>query len=727
MAAPRVRSQAAVFLRTLLGTLPGRAILAGLGLKALVYLAQLATSAPSDPDFVNARDLLTLSALLTLLDTAAGVAIAVGAIYFLFRLFLIARRRLLWRVRRKLILSYVFIGVVPVMLVGAFFMLCGLLLFFNFSSYLVQAELTALDDRARLLATSAALEVQGGIGRDVAAVLDRKLKTLAPELAGASMAVVPVDRPCATASGVATLPARPPAPPSARAGPWTHLAPPTAVPSWIGCDGVSALFAYAAGGDTHVLVRAVAFPDSTAPRYGVIVDLPVEGDAIERLRRQTGVILRSITAVDRRGSSAPPANRPFETTSAPLGWVTFLDYRDWETGETQPLLVSTQVSLSGIYARIVAAQGLIGNRSIGQALLLVLLIVVGGLFLVIEVVALVVGLTLAKSITGSVHELFVGTERVRQGDFTHKIAVTAEDQLGELAQSFNSMTSSIEDLLRVSAEKKRLEEELRIAHEIQMSLLPQGPLLMPGLSVTALCVPAREVGGDYYDFLPIDDGRVGVLVADVSGKGTSAALYMAELKGLMLSLCQIHASPRDLLISANRIISAHLDPRSFITMTYAIVDRRAGTMTYARAGHTPLIHVPGPGAPSRAAQILAPDGLVLGLKIDGAGPLFERLLVEETIPLKEGDLYVFFTDGISEAMNSADDCFGETRLGRVLERHADLPPDQLRERVLREVEAFVGGAPQHDDMTMILLRVDRLPVTTTTTGARTAELAGPVK
>ena len=210
--------------------------------------------------------------------------------------------------------------------------------------------------------------------------------------------------------------------------------------------------------------------------------------------------------------------------------------------------------------------------------------------------ALVAGLALARSITGSVHELFAGTERVRQGDFTHKIAISAKDQLGELAESFNSMTASIEDLLRQAAEKKRLEEELRIAHEIQMSLLPQGPLRMPGLSVTALCVPAREVGGDYYDFLPLDAHRLGVLIADVSGKGTSAALYMAELKGLMLSLSRIHTSPRDLLIEANRIIAEHLDARSFITMTYAVVDLRARTMTYARAGHTPLIYLPGAGA-----------------------------------------------------------------------------------------------------------------------------------
>src|SRR6202163_269297 len=163
--------------------------------------------------------------------------------------------------------------------------------------------------------------------------------------------------------------------------------------------------------------------------------------------------------------------------------------------------------------------------------------------------------------------------------------------------------ASIEDLRRQAAEKKRLEEELRIAHEIQMSLLPQGPLSMPGVSVTALCVPAREVGGDYYDFLPLDDHRVGVLVADVSGKGTSAALYMAELKGLMLSLSRIHSSPRELLIAANRIIAPHLDARSFITMIYAVIDLPARTMTYARAGHTPLIYLPGRPADAHGPRV----------------------------------------------------------------------------------------------------------------------------
>jgi len=704
----------------LLRTLPARAIVAGAAIKVLLFAVRL-----------TGRGVPTLVGVV---DSVAGLAIAGGAAYVLFRLFLLARRRLLWRVRRKLILSYIFIGFVPAILIVAFFVLGALLLFFNFSSYLVQAEVRSLDDQARFLATSAALEIQQGGGRDVPALLTRKRQGVQSEFPGSSLAVVPVDRRCAATGGgtdAAVLPLTRPV----TEGPWSHIDPPTSVPRWIGCEGFSGLLAYSRGEDTYMFVRAVAFPDSPTPGYAVTVDLPIDDPMKEWLRHDTGVDVRSVSAVEVAGATArplqgrpavprgkggaaaatgtPPASGAPGAAAlrgapgGPLSWVTFLDFHDWTSGEPGTLLVSTQLSIQDILSRLLAAQGLVGDRPFGQALLRVLLYVVGGLFLVIEVIALVVGSALARSITGSVHELFTGTERVRQGDFTHKIAITAEDQLGELARSFNSMTASIEDLLRQAAEKKRLEEELRIAHEIQMSLLPQAPLVMPGLSTTALCIPARQVGGDYYDFLPLDDHRVGVLIADVSGKGTSAALYMAQLKGLVLSLSTIHTSPRALLVNANRIIAEHLDARSFITMTYAVVDMRAHTMTYARAGHTPLIHVPGPSASSRQARILAPNGMVLGLKLDH-GEMFERMLEEQTIPLQAGDLYVFFTDGISEAMNAADDCFGEVRLGQLVEDHADLPSDELRERVLRDVEAFVAGTPQHDDMTMILLKVEEL-------------------
>jgi sigma-B regulation protein RsbU (phosphoserine phosphatase) len=706
----------------LLHTMPGRAIVVGLGIK--VAIAIIGVAIGGIPPFF------------AVVDTVAGVAAACGVAYFVFRLIVLAKRRLLWRVRRKLILSYVFIGFVPALLLVAFSLLCGFLLFYSFSSYLVQSRLRALSEQARFLAQSAAIEIQRAGGKDVGGILARRQANAAREYPEASMAVVPVGRVCDT-SGTA-----PPANAEIRfqtSGPWSHVEPPKSLPSWIGCEGFTGVLAYShrhgvdrPAEDSHLMVRSVALLDGSRPGYAVIVDLLVNDAIRQQLRKETGVELKSVTPVpphkedDARplvGRSGDNGGRDLPAPSAGLlsSLTSFIDYHDWTTGASGPMSVTSALSIPELYDRISAAEGSVG-RTLGQGLLIVLF-AIGALFLIIEAMALIAGFALAKSLTGSVHALFVGTERVRQGDFTHKIAVRSEDQLGELALSFNSMTASIEDLLRQAAEKKRLEEELRIAHEIQMSLLPQGPLVMAGLSVTALCVPAREVGGDYYDFLPLDDHRVGVLIADVSGKGTSAALYMAELKGLVLSLSEIHTSPRTMLIALNRIIANHLDARSFITMTYAVVDLRARTITYARAGHTPLIYVPGTcsdGGP-RQVQILVPDGMVVGLKLDN-GEMFEHHLVEETIPLQPGDLYLLFTDGISEAMNGRDDLFGESRLGRLVETHAHLPSEELRERVLREIAAFVGDAPQHDDMTMILLKVDELS-SVATVAAELVEIA----
>jgi serine phosphatase RsbU (regulator of sigma subunit) len=326
----------------------------------------------------------------------------------------------------------------------------------------------------------------------------------------------------------------------------------------------------------------------------------------------------------------------------------------------------------------------------------------GVVFLVVYGVALLLGVLLARSVTASVHALSIGTNRLRQGDFSHPVKVRSRDQLGELGESFNLMAQGIQDLLREQAEKERLEEELRIARQIQMSLLPaQGTVSLPGLRIAALCLPAAEVGGDYYDLLPLSPTRMGVLVADVSGKGTSAALYMAELKGLVLSLSRIYDSPRRLLAEANRILSANMDSRSFITMTYAIVDTAARTMRYARAGHNPIIHL---DARAGRTRVLTPPGLGLGID---RGERFEEILEEAEVELVEGDLFLFFTDGLSEAMNPEAELFGEGRLRKVIEESEGLESDAVKERILEEIRRFVAGAAQHDDMTLVVLKVAR--------------------
>jgi serine phosphatase RsbU (regulator of sigma subunit) len=217
--------------------------------------------------------------------------------------------------------------------------------------------------------------------------------------------------------------------------------------------------------------------------------------------------------------------------------------------------------------------------------------------------------------------------------------------------------------------------------------------------VAALCIPATEVGGDYYDVLPLSATQMGVLVADVSGKGTSAALYMAELKGLVLSLSRIYDSPARLLIEANRILADSMDARTFVTMTYAVVDTATRRMRFARAGHTPLIHFE---AVTGRTHVLTPPGLGLGLD---RGAAFESLLEEMEVALVPGDFFLFYTDGLSEAMNERAQLFGEGRLRRILEQSEGLSSEQLKTRILDDVDRFVGNAAAHDDLTMVVLKV----------------------
>ena len=199
---------------------------------------------------------------------------------------------------------------------------------------------------------------------------------------------------------------------------------------------------------------------------------------------------------------------------------------------------------------------------------------------------------------------------------------------------------------------------------------------------------------------------VGLLIADVAGKGLAAGLYMAQLKVIVQSLARLHHEPKEFLIAVNKVVSANLDGKSFITMLYGVVDVERGEMTFSRAGHCPLIHVPADRPPGlRKARFLTPDGLVVGLQIDD-GTMFDSLLEEQTITLGPGDLVVWFTDGISETMNEAFDCFGEERLAQIVEQYAHLPFDQLRSYVLAELRDFAGAADQHDDMTMIFMKVD---------------------
>lgn len=653
-------------------TLPGRVFLLSSVLLLILIVVRL--FAPL-PEFVELfRKVVRVAWFLSL---AAVVYLVVSR----------SSGRFLWRVRQKLILSYVFLGFVPVLLVVTLALVGGMILYINVAAYMFLESFTDIGGDVQQMAETGAAEISRTPDATLQTIT-RKFLTSAQRYPALSIAVVSI-----------ADPNRPPV----VAGSWKHMpnGPPQQVPIWLRDDprGYRGTIAVPPSGDTTewTLVMRSAVP-TTDQTHLMIVDLPADADVSAAIEGRSKIRMRGVgvprecggTAGDDLASTTPEGGL-FDRA------VAFTDCVDWATGTRNRAAIGLDSPFRRVYSNVVARSGSADSNNTFFTVLVILVMV----FLVIQGAALFFGALLARSITYAVHELFVGTERVQQGDFTHRIRVDSGDQLGDLAGSFNRMSASIEHLLHVQREKQRLDDELRIARDIQKSLLPATPPAFEGMTIADLCEPAREVGGDYYDFFQLGPRQLGVMIADVSGKGTSAALYMAELKGLMLSLSQKERSPRRLLIEANRLLAAHLDNRSFITMTYLVIDLDARTVTCARAGHTPLIAV-SKGCP----EIVTPSGMVLGLRLPGASERFGDVLEEHTRPLHPGDAYVLYTDGITEAMNESGDLFSDEALARVVASQYHLDAAGIRERVVRDVKRFVGEAEPHDDMTMIILKID---------------------
>ncbi|HUF48663.1 MAG TPA: SpoIIE family protein phosphatase [Vicinamibacterales bacterium] len=648
-------------------TLPGRLVLVTGPLLLVLVAVQQFTPLPD---------------LVELFRKVVAGALVVGLLGTLGGLVARGRRRFLWRVRRKLILSYVFLGFVPVVLVLAFSLAGSVVLYTNLAGFQFHDGFRDLVDDVRLVADTSAIDL-AGTGDVSAAALDRRVAGLAGRFPSLSLAVLPLAPEAGAPTDVTPL---------AVAGAWRHQPPVGTVPPWLQVVrrfGGTLLVRANASEELMLVVRATS-PSADGRRL-VVADVPVDSDVIARIDDRKGTRIRELS------TGAGGAGGPLMLTSLFRQTVAYMDYVDWDTNVSDRIEVGLDAPVGALFSRLTTIQAA-GLGPLGN--LIIILIILGVLFLVVQGSALVGGVLLARSITSAVHELFVGTEQVRSGDFTHRIRIESRDQLGDLAESFNKMSGSIEHLLHVQREKQRLDDELRIAREIQQSLLPVAPPIIEGLSIADLCEPAREVGGDYYDFFELGPRQLGVLIADVAGKGTSAALYMAELKGLMLALSHQERSPRQLLIEVNRLLAGHLDNRSFITMTYAVIDLDRGTLTSARAGHTPLLVVSG-----GRSDVITSDGMVLGLRLPGAHTRFQEVLAEHTCPIGPGDVIVLYTDGVTEAMDAGGELFGDAALARVVVAQQDRDAAGIRERVLRDVRAFVGDAAAHDDMTMIILKV----------------------
>jgi sigma-B regulation protein RsbU (phosphoserine phosphatase) len=249
------------------------------------------------------------------------------------------------------------------------------------------------------------------------------------------------------------------------------------------------------------------------------------------------------------------------------------------------------------------------------------------------------------------------------------------------------------------AERDRLQAEFNVARRAQQHMLPDAPPPVPGISISAICHPSKDVGGDLYDFLPLPEGRVGVVVADVSGKGVPASLYMTLTKGLLESVTEHQSDPGEILREVNRHLYSVCQRKTFVTMFLGVLDPGRKSISYARAGHNPtVIH----RASERKTWMLKSPGMGLGLN---SGRIFDQSLKVETIQLERGDKLFFYSDGITEAMNTKKDEYGEERLMSMAERTNGLTAEQSRDAVMTDVAEFLGPVPPQDDQTLVVLHV----------------------
>ncbi|HEY3270415.1 MAG TPA: SpoIIE family protein phosphatase [Geothrix sp.] len=362
---------------------------------------------------------------------------------------------------------------------------------------------------------------------------------------------------------------------------------------------------------------------------------------------------------------------------------------DWSTGRPLVLTATPETNLYALFAGFRSGDHQVLSDGTVKAIVVVALVLMG--LVLAQVVAAVLGLVLAWSLGRAVNDLDGGVKRLSLGDFSARIRPRGRDQVAKLSEAFNDMAARLQTAASEREERLRMEEELRVAREVQMRLLPDlEALRMP--SVRATILPAREVAGDYYDLFPLADGSLAFLILDVSGKGTSAAFYAAETKGVLSALDKEVLSPVEVADRLNGIWCQGHARRLFLTLAYGTFHPRTGRYQFVRAGHPSAFLRRADGRVTR----LHPRGLGVGLS---ATRFKEALEASEGI-LEPGDSLIFYTDGLSEAQAPDDTFYGEDRLEALLAG----PSEDLQAAILADVVAFTQGRPLADDLTLLILK-----------------------
>jgi sigma-B regulation protein RsbU (phosphoserine phosphatase) len=637
------------------------------------------------------------------------VCALVSGVYYLIRLLRFIRTRLLWRLQRRLVVAYVLIGVVPISLILLLVFLGAYIINGQFAAYLVVLRLRDHFDEIEQVNRVVLHQARYGGEKSPPAMLERIRNFYVTEL---------VDYTKSYPGLVITL----------------HLGNvtrsffldgkpaenPAAVPSWV--KGQE--YANIVDDQGQLALRSVERTATPAGELTLVLSQPFTPQLLDLVGHGIGPVgVALYKRVEPRaaknakmiettpGETYVPGNSIHSQSVKLPDPVYSFDYQVFGASSLDPILwggdkeekagapayVYVSSRIAALNSRLLATLGDLSEIYVFafKAVAIILLLIEGG--------ALLIGIRMTRSMTRTVDTLYDATERVKAGDFSYRTHFPPQDQLSALGDAFDSMTASVERLMQESQERLRLQSELDIAREMQRQLFPQSVPRVPGLDLYGVCKAARSVSGDYYDFLKIDEYRVGLVLGDVSGKGISAALLMAGIQsalraqfydglvgGQSSTLTQL--STARVVDRLNRQIYANTPLEKYVTFFFAVYDARTRNLSYTNAGHLP--------------PVLFRDGKVERLRTGGTVVgLFPSVTYEGgEIRLEPNDLLLAYTDGITEPENTYGEEFGEHRLLEVARGMLNASPEVMVTEIYRSVNEWTGSPELQDDMTLVLAR-----------------------
>jgi sigma-B regulation protein RsbU (phosphoserine phosphatase) len=609
-----------------------------------------------------------------------------AGIYLLIRLIGWWRTRLLWSLRNRLIVAYLFIAVVPVLLLLTLAIISGLILYTQLGGYLLYDE---LQHRVETIANgadqiAAALgNVPPGVSSESAekvvaaqehAVYDRSLPGLIIEYVDDERLLHAIAKPGEEH--------------------FAGLIQQGDKLSLIGLRGVTT-----PRGVRVVTLRVPVTPEFIAtlsPNLG-----PIQFELLETAAgTQPNTVVYTLGNTDYRTFSSIPGKR--RSLQAAAGWwdtpvkgiskfEAVLVREEKSVVRSHPILAFFNARPSRLNALLFSSVGELGRVYV------FVFAVVSIVFLLLEMSALVTGIVLTRRITKAVSDLYHATQYVQTGDLTHRVRIDRRDQLGVLGESFNLMTSSISGLIEEQKQRQRLENEISIAREVQNQLFPQKLPSIPGVEIEAICKAARTVSGDYYDFVQLSPTHLAIAIADISGKGISAALLMASLQAALRSQMLVEGSKTlstaELVSRLNKHLVRNTGDDRFATFFIAIYDSATRTFRYTNAGHLP--------------SLLIGNGTALHLDVGGMvlGVVEDYVYEEGSLIVPPDALFVAYSDGLVEPENVYGEEFGIPRLEDAAVRAKGATPLMVAESLMAAAEEWAGTPEQADDMTVIVARM----------------------